>query len=235
MNPGPSARMAFPGEWLVCFAVKEEAQAFMSMSGGTQPGKVRTLITGMGRANAERTLRENIKENKPSLLLTCGFAGGLDPALPKGAALFEADPQSPIAGYLVAAGAKPGRFHCSERIAVTAAEKQTLRETTGADAVEMESAHIRAICRDHQIPSATMRVILDIADEDLPLDFNALMTASYSLDFRKLALLLIRSPSKIGCLLELQKASRKASEAMAKVLQNVVGQIEPEARLKAHP
>jgi nucleoside phosphorylase len=100
-----------------------------------------------------------------------------------------------------------------------AQEKRGLRQASGADAVEMESAHIRGICREAGIPSATVRVILDRADEDLPMDFNQLMNADYSLSFTKLALLLIRSPGKIKQLLALQKQSRDAAERLAVVLE----------------
>jgi adenosylhomocysteine nucleosidase len=205
---------AFPGEWLVCFAVKEEARPFVAK----KPQNVRTLITGMGRANAEGQVRAFIQKAKPSLVLTCGFAGGLDPAVQKGAVLFETDPPSPLLRCLSTVGAKPAKFHCADRVAVTAQEKHALRQATGADAVEMESAHIRAICREAGIPSATVRVILDTADEDLPIDFNRLMNADYSLSFTKLALLLIRSPGKIKQLIALQKQSRDAAERLAVVL-----------------
>jgi len=204
----------FAGEWLVCFAVKQEAQALLRAS----RERVRPLITGMGRANAERAAREALRKAKPSLVLTCGFAGGLDPELPGGVVLFETDPQSPVAPFLAAAGAKPAKFHCADQVAVKASEKRALRATTGADAVEMESAHIRSICREVGIPAATLRVILDPANEDLPVDFNQLMKEDRSLDFKKLALLLLRSPRTIKGLLALQQQSRHAAEALANVL-----------------
>jgi adenosylhomocysteine nucleosidase len=213
-----SARASFAGEWLVCFAVKEEAQAFLRI----KQDHLRTLVTGMGRANAERAVQQTFQKTKPSLVLTCGFAGGLDPALPKGAVLFETEPQSSVSPWLSAAGAKSARFHCANRVAITAAEKQSLRQATGADAVEMESAHIRAICRELAIPSATVRVILDAANEDLPIDFNVLMKADHSLDFKKLALQLLKSPRTIKGLLDLQKESRQMAELLASVLQRLL-------------
>jgi hypothetical protein len=82
----------------------------------------------------------------------------------------------------------------------------------------MESEAIRRICTGHGISSATVRVVLDTAEEDLPLDFNALMTAEQQMSYGKLTAALARSPGKIPALLRLQKQSQAAAEKLAKVL-----------------
>ena len=139
-------------------------------------------------------------------MLTCGFAGGLNPDLKLGEVVFELSTlNSQLSTRLLAAGAKPGTFFCADRIATTVAEKTKLRYETRADAVEMESAAIHAVCAERGIPCATVRVISDTADEDLPLDFNALAKADKSLDFGKLFLAIAKSPGKIGALMELRK------------------------------
>jgi adenosylhomocysteine nucleosidase len=255
---------------LICFALKEEAAPFRKIAAGkaaTAQAGISILLTGIGRQNAEKSVREFLAGNSggasvpasrlqnastgqarlartlapPDLVLTCGFAGGLNPDLKLGEVVFETSfPNSSrgneaqtgigeklepahIGCYeleekLLAAGAKPAKIFYADRIATTVAEKKKLRAETGADAVEMESAAIHAVCREHGIPCATVRVISDTASEDLPLDFNTLAKPDKSLDFGKLFLTIAKSPGKIGALMELQKKTSFAAKRLANVL-----------------
>ena len=163
---------------------------------------------------------ERLNQFTPRLVLTCGFAGGLDPALAAGDVLCSTDDDG-LRVKLTAAGARGAKFFCAPRIATTQQEKQALRRTTGADAVEMESDAIHAVCRERGIPCATVRVISDAAHEDLPLDFNQLSKPDLSLDFGKLLWAIAKSPGKIPALLRLQKNSSAAAQRLADVLVKV--------------
>jgi len=121
-----------------------------------------------------------LAQASPSRVLTCGFAGGLSPELSSGTVLFSTN-EAGLASALRQAGAQPARIYCADRVVTTAAEKRALREATGAHAVEMESAIICAVCREQNIPCATVRVVLDAANENLPLDFNRLMMLTIGL------------------------------------------------------
>jgi adenosylhomocysteine nucleosidase len=238
---------------LICFALKEEAAPFRKIPAGK--AGISILLTGIGRQNAEKSLREflnscrsrgdetqikkeletpHVVSYEPNLVLTCGFAGGLNPDLKLGDVVFEL-PLTPslspsdgervsartgegLVAKLLAGGAKPAKLFCADRIATTVAEKKALRDETGADAVEMESAAIHAVCHERGIPCATIRVISDTANEDLPLDFNALAKPDKSLDFGKLFLAIAKSPGKIGALMALQKKTKFAAERLADVL-----------------
>ena len=224
---------------LICFALKEEAAPFRS---GLRRGHhASILLTGIGRQNAEKSLREFLAGGAsvpvsrelasadqprlartlapPDIVLTCGFAGGLNPDLKLGDVVFEiGNRKSEIGNQLIAAGAKAAKFVCADRVATTVAEKKKLRDETGADAVEMESSAIHAVCRERGIPCVTVRVISDTAGEDLPLDFNALAKPDKNLDFGKLAWAIAKSPGKIGALMELQKKTKFAAERLAEVL-----------------
>ena len=108
---------------LICFALKEEAASFRKIA-ATHPG-VFTLIVGIGRQNAEKSVRSFLAAASPKLVLTCGFAGGLNPDLKLGDVVFEptgsaANDKELLAG-LVAGGAKPAKFFCADRIATTVA------------------------------------------------------------------------------------------------------------------
>jgi len=208
------------GKVLVCFAVKEEAGPFQRLTRGR--AQAETLITGMGARNAAGSLRAALEREPPQLVLSCGFAGGLRPGLASGTVMFATEGESALAKALAAAGAQAGHFHCADRVASTVAEKRGLWESTRADAEEMESQIICDVCGRQNIPCAVVRVILDTAEEDLPLDFNLLMTPEQKMDNGKLAKALLKSPGKIGALLKLRRQSKAAAEGLAQVLAEVL-------------
>ena len=183
-------------------------------------------ITGMGQKNAGNTMRAILCSPKDRVV-TCGFAGGLSSDLSTRDVLFNADPDlEELVARLRLAGARPGRFACEPRVAVTSREKLDLRIQTGADAVEMESGIIRQICRSRGIPSMTVRVISDDASEDLPMDFNALMTPDMRIDGGRMAFQLVRAPWKIPELMQFQKRVSASADALAEVLYALVARQE---------
>jgi adenosylhomocysteine nucleosidase len=214
--------MSQPAVILVCFAVKEEGKPFVERARDWK--HVRTLITGMGRKNAELSARRELSKLKPAAVFTSGFAGGLRADLKTGEVLFAVDENKELERLLISSGATPAKFYCAPKVAVTSEGKRTLAQNTRADAVEMESEVIRAVCTEQRIPSATVRVVLDTADEDLPLDFNALMTAEHQMRYGKLATTLLMKPGKVKVLIQFQKRCRLAAEKLADVLVKITEQ-----------
>jgi adenosylhomocysteine nucleosidase len=218
----PTARLQVSARMkpvLVCFALKEEAAPFRSLASAR--ADVSILITGIGRKNAETAVGQVLAIDKPTFVLTCGLAGGLSPELKIGDLLFAAD-QPALRKKLTSAGAKSAKFLCAPRVAVRATEKAELRRSTNADAVEMESEAIQALCLERGIPCATVRAISDVAHENLPLDFNQLAKPDLSLDYGKLALAVAKSPGKIPALLRLRKNAKLAAERLADLLAKVI-------------
>ena len=201
----------------VCFALPEEAGPFKKLCGPETP----IFFTGIGKTNAEKAVREYLAGHSPGLLLTCGFAGGLKAELKGGDVIFETSNEA-IRAKLAAAGAQPAKIICMDKIASTAAEKKKLRDETSADAAEMESGAIQIVCRERGVPCATVRVISDAANEDLPLDFNEFLTPEKKVDMSKLMLTVAKKPWKMGALMELQKKTKLAAERLSDVLMKMI-------------
>jgi adenosylhomocysteine nucleosidase len=210
-----------PVDLLICFAVKEEMKFFPFPS--WKGSSVQVWVTGIGRRNAAENIRDAIARVQPERVITSGFAGGLNPRLPCGAIIYEQDFDAGFARELEELGAIPVRFHCHRRVAITAAEKSELWRQTGADAVEMESSVIRTICRELHIPSATVRVISDDAQQDLPLDFNALMTSDDRINYLKLMWAVISRPGRIPKLIQFQHQTLDAARKLGAVLEDLLG------------
>lgn len=205
---------------LVCFAVAREAKPFRQKM--RSPGSVRTIVTGIGHRNAERAVAQAFKSARPSHVLTCGFAGALDPSLAIGDVTYQSD-DPVMAPRLANAGARPIAFCCVDRVAVTAQEKAQLFASTSAAAVEMESGIISEFCASNRVPCSTLRAISDLAGEDLPLDFNKLAGPTNNLSPFKLALAILGAPHKIPALMRLGSNSAIAAKNLAHILDQALG------------
>jgi adenosylhomocysteine nucleosidase len=116
-----------------------------------------------------------------------------------------------------ACGAKiVDRFYSSPSAIQTAREKAALTEI--ADAVEMESFEVLAEALAWMTEGIAVRAISDAVDEDLPLDFDRVVTDSGDLSVARLAGQIIREPSVIPGLIRLGRRSGQAAERLADFL-----------------
>ena len=208
---------------LVCFAVNTEARLFQTRAASND--NIQILLTGIGAENAASSVRSAIEEWKPKAVISSGFAGALNPDLAVGTVLFDCEPETGFLSALSLSEGQPAKFCNVNRVLVSATEKLKLWKERNVDAVDMESYAICKVCREFHVPSGTVRVISDAADEDLPLDFNNLMTSDLRMNYLKLALSILKSPHTLPRLLRFRRALRQASENLAALLHEVLSQV----------
>ena len=108
-------------------------------------------------------------------MVSAGFAGALQDDLRTGDLVAEQltpCPQAAKALESAAIGvglvARFGRIQRADFVLTEPRQKQEAGERTGALAVDMESAAVRAWAREHGLPALALRVILDERDRALP-------------------------------------------------------------------
>ena len=203
-------------KFLVCVAVREEMRKFETKSPLWR--EVRVLKTGMGPINARHSIRNELSQSTPKVVISCGFAGGLNPKLRPGNLLFStSDVQI---GKLFGGDFEHNKvkYLRSDRVISTSAEKRLIFATQGLDAVEMESWVIAEEAERLGIPSITLRVVLDSAAEDLPLDFSQFMDAQRNMIWSRFCWYVIRNPKTIRVLTPFNKEVSGAAGELAKGL-----------------
>jgi adenosylhomocysteine nucleosidase len=184
-------------------------------------------LSGIGRAAAAAGAHALIDAGA-SALMTFGMAGGLDPALKCGSVVIPSELlSSDGARYAacrtwreqVAAAVSPlravseGNLLTSSHAIETAAEKAAAYRTTGAAAVDMESAAVAEIAAQHNLPFIAVRVIVDTAADALP---RAVIAASRAgrVQLARLIGGLILAPREIAALLRLAQRYRIAMRSL---------------------
>jgi len=169
------------------------------------------VANGPGTALVLSALKE--KKNVDAMI-SIGLCGALDPAL--------------RVGDIVVSGAAPidspaacvrGALHSIDHVAVTALEKRTLRNATGAIAVDMEAAAVARKAAEWDVPFLCIRAVSDRAGDTLPLDFNRYRTARGDFSRTRIALAAMARPFTVmPQLIEFDRNCRRAVDALGDFL-----------------
>jgi hypothetical protein len=113
-----------------------------------------------------------------------------------------------------------GSFYSADHVISSASEKRELSKS--ADAVEMESGEVLYEAAVFGAKGIAVRGISDAADEDLPLDFNKVMTSTGELSLPRVLGEVVRHPLSTPALVRFGNQSRAAAEKLAAFLDRYV-------------
>jgi adenosylhomocysteine nucleosidase len=198
------------------------------------------IQTGVGHEAAGKVARRVLSAQSMSLVLSTGFACALVPAqvgdLILGTAVSAVDFEgawakkghSVLCDETVRSGcfavaqdagmiARVGAVVSAPMVVWQAEEKRRLRRLTDATGLDMESAALASVAQEQGIPMAIVRTVSDLADEDLPLDFNLFLRPT---GWIKGMRTLIRRPSSFTGLNRLRTQSRVAADRLTEWFQH---------------
>ena len=131
-----------------------------------EKGGMVVVCGGIGAESARRAAEAAICLYHPALIVSAGFAGGLDPALRAGDML--------IPRHVIDAGDGSRTEHPhGEGVLLTIGEvagreeKARLSEAFGADAVDMEAAAVARSAEAHAVPFLACKVVSDASDSPM--------------------------------------------------------------------
>jgi adenosylhomocysteine nucleosidase len=183
------------------------------------------VANGPGRFLASAAVSVACSQMPVTAVVSIGFCGGLDPSLAVGDIVVANQVIELASGLTFSArpiGQAPpataGSIVCSDRVAVTVAEKTHLRQR-GAIAVEMEASGVASEAERRSLPFHCARVVSDTAAEAMPLDFNRYRSPDGRFNRAAVARAAILRPfTRIPALLTLQRNCRIASTQMGDFL-----------------
>jgi adenosylhomocysteine nucleosidase len=192
-------------------------------------GELIVLLTGVGGRRAWAEATKVIWDGNVDVCISSGLAGALKEKHRPGDVLAAKDVYatnwnkvipSDLALLKVASacGARVAdAFYSVDRVLVRSSEKSELGAK--ADAVEMESGDIMLEAVAFGAKVIAIRGISDAVEEDLPLDFNRVMSESGEVSVSKVLLQAASHPRSIPALVRFGRQSRHAAERLAVVLE----------------
>lgn len=134
---------------------------------------LRIEVAGPGQRAAGAKLLALLAQHRPDLVFGVGFCGSLTPsARPRTLAVPNQvlSPNGACLGptLVLRTAAPTGRLVSAPAVVSLRAEKARLRQATGADWVDLESYGWLSTAKRLAVPMAIVRVVLDGADEELP-------------------------------------------------------------------
>jgi adenosylhomocysteine nucleosidase len=166
------------------------------------------------------------------------MAGGLDPSLQAGEILLPSEVLTADGrvhrcekGWRERLGAtivaRSGRLLTSARSVGSVEGKAALFRSTGAVAVDMESAAIAEVAEQHGLPFLAVRVVVDSAGDVLPRAVTAAADNEGHLHIWRLIGALALAPNELAPLIRLAQRYRAANRSLASIAR--MGSLAPSA------
>lgn len=184
------------------------------------------VISGGGDPETTKRKIDSLISGGATHLVSFGIAGALDPALKPGALLVATDVVLP-GGVVVPTDtawrenamrkledAQSAMIAGASSAVATAAEKADLRRASRAVAIDMESHHVAAAARRHNLPFIVIRAIADTADDELPPAAIVGLNKEGRPAIGAVLLSLLKSPFQLPALLRLARRSNIALKAL---------------------
>lgn len=177
-------------------------------------------------------------------LLSCGLAGGLDPALAAGTLLlparilaadgeaFDVDPgwhRRALARLQALGPVATGPLAGASGLLTHPAQKQALHQASGAVAADMESAALARWAARRRLPFLVLRVLLDPAPVALPSWSQVALRPDGTTNMAALVLALLRQPGELPALPRLALGVRSAAARWRAALRALGPALEPGA------
>jgi len=144
-------RREYDGRWFKCF----------------ETGGIALICGGIGSEAARRASEAIISIYHPKLVISAGFAGGIDPALPTGHTLMPRHVIDAGDGSRTDSGLGEGVLVSFEDVA-DVEQKARLGKAFGAHAVDMEAAAVARSAEAHGVKFLACKVISDTSSVGLP-------------------------------------------------------------------
>ena len=165
------------------------------------------------------------------MLISAGFAGALNPELKRNDLVA---PRTVIEGSgdtveideaLVARlpdAVRPGRLLLVDRVITATAEKAALRTAHQADLIDMETFAVAVVARDLGVPFASLRVVSDDAQTELPAEIGRLLNTSGSYRVGAAMRALWSRPSSLKDFWTLHAQAMESADRLAAGLQLLI-------------
>lgn len=181
------------------------------------------VANGAGRDRASAAAREILSKESIRAVISTGFAGALDPSYLVGD-VFIADSvrgeegefasRSPAGSY---GEVRRGALLTVDRVVRSASAKRELRRQD-AQAVDMEAAAVAAVAREHRLPFYCIRVISDVAAEEMPVDFDRALRVDGSISPWSVLVQALRRRDGWSRLARLRRNAAAAAESLGAFL-----------------
>ncbi len=204
------------GDLIAVTGLKREARILagpgvVAIAGGGDEARLEAALNAIGPGAAG--------------VISIGLGGALDPALRPGdwvvatevivaEARLATDPAWTDRLIARLPSVRSGPIAGSSVMLATAEAKASLRRTTGALAVDMESHIAARVAARHGLPFAAARVISDGADRALPLAAQAGMRSDGGMDAMAVLAALIRRPGELPALIRVAVEAETAFRAL---------------------